>query len=89
MPRPKGRGAARQNKRGDASLKSAWADGNYHNRDEDAASGSTSDSELEEGNSRGNHRIDTRSESLCLDLIFLIEAKLTAFMEKPCHCTHS
>ena len=34
MPRPKGRGAARQNKRKDSGLKSAWAEGRYHGRDD-------------------------------------------------------
>ena len=52
MPRPKGRGAARQNKGGDRSLKSAWAGGNYHNADSDA-SASSSDSELEAASGKG------------------------------------
>lgn len=57
MPRPKGRGAARQNKGGGKSLKSAWAGGNYHNDVEDV-SGSGSDAEGDD--SANSHKISTR-----------------------------
>ena len=59
MPRPKGRGAARQNKRADGNLKSAWAGGNYHNKAEEA-SGSSSESGLEEAGSPKHSNISMR-----------------------------
>ena len=50
MPRPKGRGAARENKRKEGNLKTAWAGGNYH-RQEDQGS----DSEAEEGHASASN----------------------------------
>lgn len=67
MPRPKGRGAARQNKRKDGEgLKEAWAGGNYHSRA--AGSESHSDSEAESQSREISMRCGTLAPKLPRDL---------------------